>query len=401
MLRQSISRVFLVMLYCALYLHSTAQELDIYHFYVGNGDATLIVTYYPSRNPAIPGANVQKTVLVDGGYYTYKKQEVGSLMIKYITQTLGINKIDYMIASHYDEDHVQGLSKILEDNTNNNPALTIEAIYDRGDKINSGKGAGGKQAYIKAVTAYCNMKHIQRNTLQPGVAFTLCDKDPAFKIIMSCVCVNGYVLNKHNETVKVIQTTSPNENDLSTGFLITYGKFSYLTCGDIGGYKTSSYQDMETSVISSWGPVSAYKVNHHGSGNSSNDKWVKGAAAAVAIISASNSNNYGHPSAPVVGNNGAIGDIANGRLNQVYDDRNKMQNYYVTYKENKLNRQFGANTIGILNPDDTKPIILKVERSFKSPIDSRKVTINQQCLFTVMSNQYYWDNGKWYSIINP
>jgi hypothetical protein len=55
--------------------------------------------------------------------------------------------------------------------------------------------------------------------------------------------------------------------------------------------------DIETSVASLVGQVEVYKVHHHGSKTSSNAGWLSITTPKVGIISVSNANTYGHPTA--------------------------------------------------------------------------------------------------------
>ncbi|MGQ0803249.1 MAG: lamin tail domain-containing protein, partial [Actinomycetota bacterium] len=101
-----------------------------------------------------------------------------------------------------------------------------------------------------------------------------------------------------------LEATPPSENDYSVGLKITYGKFEYATAGDTDGeYATSgfgyTYNDVEASVADSFGNVETMRVNHHGSGHSSNAPYVTKLAPETAFISCG-ANSYGHPSNRVV-----------------------------------------------------------------------------------------------------
>jgi len=71
------------------------NNLKIYFIDVGQGDSTLIVTPY------------RKTILIDGGgSSTSDSFDVGKqTLIPYLLDR-GITKIDYLIVSHFDIDHV-------------------------------------------------------------------------------------------------------------------------------------------------------------------------------------------------------------------------------------------------------------------------------------------------------
>ena len=67
---------------------------------VGQGDSTLIVT--PN----------DKTILIDGG--GSPSYDVGAnILVPYLLDRK-INKIDYVMISHFDEDHVGGILSVLE-----------------------------------------------------------------------------------------------------------------------------------------------------------------------------------------------------------------------------------------------------------------------------------------------
>ena len=86
----------LIALVCLL-IRMPAEALEegplvILHMNVGQGDATLIIA--PSG----------ETILFDGG-----DKSTGRKVVTARLRTLGYDKIDYVIASHYDADHIGGL----------------------------------------------------------------------------------------------------------------------------------------------------------------------------------------------------------------------------------------------------------------------------------------------------
>ena len=72
-----------------------SQELKIYFIDVGQGDSCLIIT--PKG----------KTILIDGGgTLDTKSFDVGKQILLPYLLSRGITQIDYMLASHFDEDHI-------------------------------------------------------------------------------------------------------------------------------------------------------------------------------------------------------------------------------------------------------------------------------------------------------
>jgi hypothetical protein len=92
-----------------------------------------------------------------------------------------------------------------------------------------------------------------------------------------------------------VQTT--NENDLSIVSVVHFGNFVAEFGGDLSGFQTSSYQDIETSVAPKVGRIDVYKVHHHCSAYSSNDAWLQTTLPRIGIISTGNGNTYHHPTA--------------------------------------------------------------------------------------------------------
>ena len=78
------------------------RDLKIYFIDVGQGDSTLIVT------------PLNKNILIDGGGSEIGSYDVGkNTLLPYLLDRK-IKIIDYIIISHFDTDHVQGLFVVME-----------------------------------------------------------------------------------------------------------------------------------------------------------------------------------------------------------------------------------------------------------------------------------------------
>ena len=84
-----------------LNLVSAQKSIDITHFDIGQGDATLIVSNI-SKDSII-------TALFDTGGYSSLSGEDAGLIIHSYLKNKNINRIDYLIVSHYDADHIGGI----------------------------------------------------------------------------------------------------------------------------------------------------------------------------------------------------------------------------------------------------------------------------------------------------
>jgi beta-lactamase superfamily II metal-dependent hydrolase len=250
MVRYRCSRSVLTLLVLVLATTALAQangNLQLHFISVGQGDAALLIS---------PSGQV---VLFDDGV-----RNLCDLPIAYLEQ-LGVTRIDYHIASHYHDDHIGCAAEVLS-------AFPLQrAAYDRGGAYDSATFA----RYLKAVRG-------KRRTATTATTITL-DAGSVQPVTIAFSALNGNGV------------PTKNENDLSLVALVRFGAFSAEFGGDLSGYTEDSYKDIETSVTSKVGHVDVYKVHHHGSRYSTNTTWLAGTQPTVAIISAGDDNEYGHP----------------------------------------------------------------------------------------------------------
>ena len=237
------------------------QQLEIHHIDVGQGDSTLIV-----------GAN-GKTILIDAGDRYKGVNEV----IPYLEE-LGVKRLDFVIASHMDADHIGGLDEVLESDY----IRKVKKVLDNGSS--SPTDSDEFKDYLKAVQQRVGA----RTTIKPGRKFKLGDGASA-----TCIYSNGKSIRGGK-----IQVTD--ENDKSVCLLIDYDFFSYFIGGDIGGGGTG-HEDVESFVAPKVGDVDVLRVNHHGSSSSSNAFFLDTLSPEAAIISVGeNPKTWSHPTEDVL-----------------------------------------------------------------------------------------------------
>ncbi len=222
-------------------------KLQIHFLDVGQGDSALLIS--PSG----------ETVLVDDGPTQQAKKAITYL------KKLGLKKIDYHIASHYHSDHIGGCAQILQE-------FPVQKVaYDRGESYKSSV----YQSYLAVIGSH-------RQTADTNTTIVL-DAGSADAVKIQILALNGNGIK------------TDNENDLSIVTVVHYGKFDAELGGDLSGFNTTSYQDVESSVDGRVGQIELYKVHHHGSSHSSNPNWLQVTHPKVGIISCGNGNTYGHP----------------------------------------------------------------------------------------------------------
>ena len=221
--------------------HKNLQELEINYIDVGQGNAVLIKSN-------------DKTLLIDGGnrsnssyYYNFIKNK-------------NVKKIDYMIASHYDEDHIAGLISILE---NYEVSNVLCPNYKKDTKI--------YKSFKKS------LKKSNANIVYPkkGDEFNISDAN--------------------------IQILWPNEykkgvdNDNSIVVKLRYGNMSFL-------FPADASTNVEDQLIYSGFNLKSdvLMLGHHGSKYSTSKQFLKEVDPKLAVISVGKNNRYGHPSIRVL-----------------------------------------------------------------------------------------------------
>ena len=201
---------------------------------MGQGEAILI---------ALP----EKTVLIDAG-------PTGSApKIAQVLQELGRDKIDYLVATHPDEDHIGGMADVIS-------SIQIGTIYAPNKTNNTA-------TYRKFLTA------IQNNNLQITLAEagTIIDQTDSYKL---------EILWPKKDA------NFPETNDYSIIIKLTVGNKMFLFTGDA---PTSAILD------SNPGHIDVLKLSHHGSRTGTTEQLIRKLSPTYAVVSYALDNSYGHP----------------------------------------------------------------------------------------------------------
>lgn len=195
------------------------NQLVISFIDVGQGDSMLIQT--PSH----------KTILIDGGGSETGSFDVGEkTLIPYLSDK-GIMKIDYMIFSHFDSDHCQGLLCVME-------RLKVKnaIIGKQGEKSNN------YMQFLKIA----KQRNIKVVVVQAGNHITI-DKQCYLSILFP--------------EQKLITTNVLNNNSLVAKFVYKPKEFSLLLTGDIEKVAEQQLSQMyqSTEVLQ----ANILKIAHH------------------------------------------------------------------------------------------------------------------------------------------
>ncbi|MGH9511088.1 MAG: ComEC/Rec2 family competence protein [Terriglobales bacterium] len=237
-----------------------AGTLRIYFVDVEGGQSTLFVT--PSG----------QSLLIDTGWPGHNGRDADRIVAA--AKDAGIKKIDYVLITHFHEDHVGGVPQLVE-------RIPVGTFIDHGvnRQTTDAPTVADYQAYRK-VLATGKYKHI---TPKPG------DHLPIKGIQTTVVSADGALIDNplpgggmENPSCKDAESypADKTENARSLGTLITFGKLRILDLGDL----THDKEVQLMCPINKLGKLDIYIVSHHGWSQSSSPALVYGIDSRVAIM---------------------------------------------------------------------------------------------------------------------
>ena len=250
---RKILSVLLIITILSTIIVDIPKEFTIYFIDVGQGDSTLIKT------------KTGKTILIDGGGSELESSfDVGQQTLLPYLLDRRIKTIDYMIVSHFDSDHWQGLAYIMK-------KLKIKSVI-------IGKQIENSENY-KEFIELVKQKNIKINVVEAGERINI-EKDLYIDILWPDLAsiISDNVLNNNSLVCKV-----------------EYKEFSMLFTGDIE-------EKAERAILQKYKNnlnilnATVLKVAHHGSKTSSTSAFLEKVKPKIALIGVGEKNTFGHPS---------------------------------------------------------------------------------------------------------
>lgn len=250
--------ISIILIICILNLFylKIPKNLKIYFVDVGQGDCTLIVT--PNN----------KSILVDGGGSEFSNFNVGkSVLMPYLLDRQ-IAVIDYVIFSHMDTDHSQGLLYVMEKMKVKNAII--------------GKQFADSNNYKKFIKIVKDKK-INVIVVEAGNRINI---------------ENGLYFNVlWPSSNNVVSENSINNNSLVCK--LVYKNFSMLFTGDIEEIAEKAILSMYENRLDLL-KSSCLKVAHHGSKTSSSLNFLEAVRPELALIGVGKNNNFEHPASSIL-----------------------------------------------------------------------------------------------------
>ena len=220
------------------------KELAVHYIDVGQGDSALI--QYDGKNALVDSGDVSAT----------------DEIISYLNSH-SVSKIDLLIVSHPDSDHIGAMSKVVDN-------FDIGEIYmpPLSDDL------------VPTTNVYTNLL---LSISRKGLKITLAeagDTIPFGDLVLRCVAPQGEFASTNNSSI---------------AFKLEYGETSFLFTGDME-------KESERSTMQKKYDVSAdvLKVAHHGSKSSTTEDFLEAVSPRIAVISVGEDNKYKHPSESVL-----------------------------------------------------------------------------------------------------
>ncbi len=243
-----------------LWAAPAGKALQIYFIDVEGGQSTLFVT------PA------GQSLLIDTGWPDNNGRDADRIVAA--AKKAGVDKIDYVLITHFHTDHVGGVPQLVA-------RIPVGTFIDHGENRESTDPdtVTGWKAY-QQLLATGKYKHI---TVKPGDAL------PTQGISATVISADGALIDKplpgagkENPACKDTPSVAADktENLRSLGTLITFGKLRIIDLGDL-----TKDKELELMCpVNKIGKVNIYIVSHHGWGQSSSAPFVYGLAPRVAVM---------------------------------------------------------------------------------------------------------------------
>ncbi|HUX43758.1 MAG TPA: MBL fold metallo-hydrolase [Terracidiphilus sp.] len=236
---------------------TSAGPLRIYTIDVEGGQSTLIVA--PSGH----------SMLVDTGWPDNHGRDADRILAT--MHKAGITRLDKVFITHFHTDHVGGVPNLVQ-------RVQVGEFLDHGvNREDSDITRHDFAAYLKAIAG------TKRRIVHPGDTISI----PGLSIVVLAAdgehihAIPGITPqpNPYCATERKWEA-DPSENARSAGFLLRYGKFSFLDLGDLTGAKEVALVCPANPI----GHVDLYLVDHHGMDLSNSRALVDAIHPVVAIM---------------------------------------------------------------------------------------------------------------------
>jgi beta-lactamase superfamily II metal-dependent hydrolase len=218
-------------------LAAESKPLQIFFIDVEGGQATLIVT------PA------GQSMLIDTGWPGFNERDAGRIVST--AKAAGVERIDYVLITHYHRDHVGGITQLASQ-------IKIGTFVDHGPNMEDAADPREDFAAYEKVAAQS-----KRLVVKPGDQIPM--KDISVLVLIAAGEHIGAALPGAGQPNPICASepegaVDATENARSLGTLITFGKFRFIDLGDLTKRKERELACPNNLI----GTVDLYLTTHHG-----------------------------------------------------------------------------------------------------------------------------------------
>ena len=245
--------LFLLCILAIFIYQFSPKKIKINFIDVGQGDCTLVTTKY------------NKKILIDGGGSEFNSTfDVGEKTVLPYLLKKKILKLDYIIVSHFDSDHVGGLFTVIKELNVKN--IIIGKQFEYSDNY-------------KKLLEIIKDKKIKLYIVEMGQKINI-DKDTYMDILWPS---NEYKItdNSINNNSLVFKLNTACKSILFTGDIEEVAEKAILK------QYTNNFKKLRADII---------KIAHHGSKTSSSIEFLNAVKPKIALIGVGKNNKFGHPS---------------------------------------------------------------------------------------------------------
>ncbi|MEC4681913.1 MAG: DNA internalization-related competence protein ComEC/Rec2 [Nitrospirota bacterium] len=227
---------------------------------VGQGDATIL---------ELPDG---QTVLIDGGP-AYRRLDMGRAVIGPYLWNQGIHRIDHVVATHPQWDHVGGLPWVLQ-------TFDVGAYWSN--------GVSRSKAFYQRLQTAVQAAALDEQVI--GAGEDIIESGPCSLSVLS-------PFTKKNSPM-LVSTQNISGKDLNNRSLVTRlecGSHSFVFTADA---EQEALEQLQKTPRGHSARV--VKVPHHGAKSSLHHGWVKKIEAQAMVVSVGSHNRYGHPASEVI-----------------------------------------------------------------------------------------------------
>ncbi len=239
--------------------------------------AIIVLTFHPHNYLEIDMVDVgqgdgiviscnDKNLLIDGG--STSKKNVGKYQIIPFLKYMGIGRLDAVVMTHEDEDHLSGILEIMDDMETGGIRIKELIMPEIADES---KGD--------------NYRKLENRAMELGI--------PTFYIRL------GEQLRIGNAEFICLNPTEEmnvsGANEYSTVLYMKYGQFKALFTGDVEGQGQENLKRVIRENPGEYSNITLLKVAHHGSMYTTDQEFLDNISPQIALISCGENNSYGHP----------------------------------------------------------------------------------------------------------